>query len=101
MNARKVLDKVIWGYIELKNIKTRGILEVKGINRNDPAFIFIFSLISINFHFHNIPGPRNRAIIYTPTLCHPFTPGFQRLTWVLRGVDFEYHIFEDIWEIIC
>ena len=40
-----------------KVIKTWEMLGVKGINRNDPAFIFIFSLLSINFHFHfNIPG---------------------------------------------
>ena len=42
---------------EYMYILSLGILGVKGINRNDPPFIFTFNLLSINFHFHfNIPG---------------------------------------------
>ena len=51
----------IYIYTHINNI--RGLLGVKGINRKDPAFIFNFSLFSINFHFQfNIPG-RARVLI--------------------------------------
>ena len=51
----------------INNILTWG----KGINRNDPTFIFNFNSLSINFHFQfNIPRQINIHILLNSVLYH-------------------------------